>query len=137
MLLTDLSYCLVVTQDLQGQVKAEFGNTMLLRKSTEIVKNPANKVDGNNMGKTNNSQNNRATLGKNEQGEVFAGVKSNNKKLAGLVNKPASSRQNQEKGRIVTFRDYGSNIVQQQVNSCAQEKMEQERAGEKFVAEIF
>ena len=72
-----------------------------------------NEVDGNNMGKTNNSQNNRATLGKNEQGEVFAGVKSKNKKLADLVNKPASSRQNQDKGRIVTFRDYGPNIVQQ------------------------
>ena len=136
-LLTDLSYRLVVTQDLQGQVEANFGNTMLLCKSTGLAKNPVNELDGNNMGKTNNSQNIRAMLGKNQQGEAFAGAKSNNKKLAGLVNEPASSRQNQEKGRTVTFCDHGYNIVQHQVTSRAKGKMEQERAGKNCVAEMF
>ena len=89
------------------------------------------------MGKTNNRQNNRAMLGKNEQGEAFDGAKSNNKKLAGLVRKPASSRQNQEKSRIVTFRDHGSNIVQHQVTSREKGEMEQERAGKIVLLKCF
>ena len=136
-MLTDLSYRTVVTLDLQGQVEAKFGNTMLLHKSTGLGKNPVNELDGNNMGKTNSSQNNRAMLGKNEQGEAFAVTKSNNKKLAGLVNKPASSRKNQGKGRIITFCNHGSNIVQHQVASRARVKMEQERAGKNVLLTCF
>ena len=52
-------------------MEAEFGNTMLLCKSTGIVNNPVNELDGNNMGKTHNSHNNRATLGKNEQDKFY------------------------------------------------------------------
>ena len=74
-LLTDLSYQLVVTRDLQGKLEAEFGNTMLLRKLTGVDTNPVNGLKENNMGETNISQNNRATLGEKEQGKVFHGVK--------------------------------------------------------------
>ena len=77
-------------------------------------------------------------MGKNEQGEANFGVKLNNKKLAGLdTNSANNSRQNQEKGRIVTFWDHGPKIVQHQVISRAQGKIEQERAGKKCVAEFF
>ena len=76
-------------------------------------------------------------MGKNEQGEVFAGVKSNNKKLAGLDTNPNSSRQNQEKGRIVTFWDQETNIVQHQVIRQAQGKIEQERAGKNMLLKCF
>ena len=69
-LLTDLSYQMVVTWDLQGKVEAEFGNTMLLRKLTGIDTNPVNGLKENSMSETNISQINRATLGKNEHDET-------------------------------------------------------------------
>ena len=72
------------------------------------------------MGKSSNSQNNRAMLEKNEQSEIFSGVKSNIKKLAGPIGEPANSRLNQDKGKIVTFR---SDTVKQ-VNRRAQQKID-------------
>ena len=137
-LLTDLSYQMVVTQDLQGKVEAEFGNTMLLRKLTGVDTNPVNGLKENNMGETNISQTNRATLGKNEHGETRYGVKLKNKKLAGTDTNPANNnRQNQEKGRNVTFRDHGPKIVQNQVIGQVQGKIEQERAGKIVLPKCF
>ena len=71
------------------------------------------------MGKSSNSQNNRAMLDKNEQSEIYTGVKSNIKKLAGPNDEPANCHPNQDIGKIVTFR---SDTVKQ-VNRRAQEKL--------------
>ena len=75
---------------------------MLLCNLTELI-SPGKETGGNKMGKSSNSQNNRAMLEKNEQSEIFSGVKSNIKQFAGLTGEPADSRPNQDIGKIVTF----------------------------------